>query len=960
MDPERWQRVAHLYESALERDPTAREAFLMEAAGGDEALRREVESLLAQDATPVVIDRPVLEAAAVVLESGVSLEPGRQLGPYQIERLLGAGGMGQVYQARDTRLNRTVAIKVLLHAFADDPQFRARFEREAQAVAALAHPNICTLHDVGHQEGIDFLVLEYLEGETLAARLERGTLPFEHALAYAIEVASALDAAHRRGIVHRDLKPGNIFLVRGSSTSTALVAKLLDFGLAKPPAVVGLGQPSAPATPPTLTAPGTIIGTVQYMAPEQLEGQEADTRTDIFAFGTVVYEMVTGRKAFAGKSEAGLIGAIMHAEPPALSASQPLTPPLLDRIVKKCLAKEPNERWQSVRDVGSELQWVTQAAASTALAGPTARGRRRGANIAWTLASLLGAAALVAGLYWRNGAAPVDDRPAVRLTVPSPANWSLASARPPNRLAISPDGRRLAFVAQNSKRERMLWIYQLDTTITQPLANTENAWSPFWSPDSRFVGFFADGKLRKIEASGGPAQTVCDVPGPSQAGAEPLGMGGSWNQNGVILFTYRRQLYRVDPGGAPVLADPDGGALPFFLPDGAHFLFRAPSREIGIYVERLDSHDKRPLLPGDVSQAAFSQGHLLYVRDQTLLAQPFDPKRLELSGDAVPVASPVATGTGGNAAFSVSATGVVAYEAADDVAAPSRLLWFDRRSGKQIGSIGDEADYRTIELSSSGDRLAASLVSPGSFAADLWLFGLSRGRPIRFTSSPGDETSAIWSPDDKEIVFGVDSPPGLYQKSTDLIGKATPFMAIPNNGPYNASSWSRNGRFVIYNSGPVAPISILPLEGDRKPIAFATESVGARAARFSPDGQWIAYNSTETGREEVYVAPFPGRAGKVSKISADGGRLPRWRRDSKELFFLSSDRKLMSAEVHAMGGELQFGPPRMLLPVQVKTSPFGWPYDVSPDGYRFLMTVATTTAEPSITVLVNWPALLKK
>jgi dipeptidyl aminopeptidase/acylaminoacyl peptidase len=511
----------------------------------------------------------------------------------------------------------------------------------------------------------------------------------------------------------------------------------------------------------------------------------------------------------------------------------------------------------------------------------------------------------------------------------------------------------------------MLWIQQLDTAVTHPLANTENASSPFWSPDNRFVGFFAGGRIKRIDASGGPAQTVCDIPGVTQGDStansfQGRAASGSWNQNGVILFNVERELYRVDPGGKPVLVGSNSGILPFFLPDGVHFLSRAPNRGDGISVGRLGSHEWRSLLTDRVSQPVYAQGHLLYVRDQTLMAQPFDPKRLELSADAVPVASPVATGTGGNAAFSVSATGVIAYEAADDVAAPSRLLWFDRRSGKQIGSIGDEADYRTIELSSSGARLAASIVSPGSFAADLWLFDLSRGLPLRFTSSPGDETTAIWSPDDRRIVFGVASPPGLYEKSTDLIGKATQFTAIPNTGPYNPSSWSRDRRFIIYNSGPIAPISILPLEGDRNPIAFAAESVNARAARFSPDGQWIAYNSAETGREEVYVAPFPGRAGKILKVSVDGGRLPRWRHDGKELFFLSNDRKLMSAEVQAVDGELQFGAPRTLSPVQVKTPAFGWLYDVSPDGDRFLMTVATTTTEPSITVLVNWPALLKK
>jgi Tol biopolymer transport system component len=686
------------------------------------------------------------------------------------------------------------------------------------------------------------------------------------------------------------------------------------------------------------------------MAPEQLEGREADTRTDIFAFGTLVYEMVAGRKAFEGKSEASLIGAIMQGDPPALSATQPLTPPLLNRIVKKCLAKEPGERWQSAGDIRSELQWVAETSTGTALAVSTAV-RRRFATIAWALAGLLAGAALILGLRGRTTDAPADDRPAARLTVPSPANWSLSAARPANRLAMSPDGRRLAFVAINPKRERMLWIYQLDSAIAQPLANTENASAPFWSPDSRFLGFFDGWKLKRIDASGGPAQNVCDVPGASQAGTLPLPVGGSWNQNGVILFSYRRELYRVDPGGKPVLVSSDGGGHPFFLPDGKHFLSFGP----GINAGRLDSRERRSLLPEGISHAAYAQGYLLYVRDQTLLAQRFDPKRLELSGVAVSVASTVLTGPAA-AAFSVSATGVIAYEADDDDAAPSRLLWFDRTSGKQIDSVGKEADYRTIEISSRGDRLAASIMSPGSTAADLWLFDLSRGLPERFTSSPDDETTAVWSPDDKRIVFSAISPNDLYEKSSDLIGKAVPIL---HGGP--VYSWSRDG-FILYKSapGPTGPISVLPLVGDRKPIPFAADSVGTRWARFSPNGDWIAYDSMDTGREEVYLAPFPGRPGKKIQVSFDGGRLPRWRRDGKELFFVSSDRKLMSADVRMESGSLIVKAPKTLFQTQMKPADFGWPYDVSLDGKRFLMNVSTNTTPPWITVLVNWPALLKK
>jgi Tol biopolymer transport system component len=516
----------------------------------------------------------------------------------------------------------------------------------------------------------------------------------------------------------------------------------------------------------------------------------------------------------------------------------------------------------------------------------------------------------------------------------------------------------------NPKRERILWIHQLDGGIAQPLANTENASSPFWSPDSRFIGFFADGKLKKIEASGGPALTVCNIPGMSPT-STPTSTRGTWNQSGLILFSvFLGKIYRVDSGGDPVLVNPNG-ASPFFLPDGMHFLYRAvtekyrsvPEKGIGIYAERFDGRENHLLVQGVVSQPLYSQGNLLYVQDHTLFARRFDPKRLEASGEAIPLASPVFMGIE-NSAFSVSSNGVIAYEAANNVAVPSRLVWFDR-TGKQIGSIGGEADYRFIELSSRGTRLAAGIVAPGSIATDLWLFDLSRGPGVPFISSPDSKNNAIWSPDDERILFGVNTQ-GLYEKPSDLIGAAKPFVIAPGDGPVSAQSWSRDGQFIIYKNEPFGGVRILPKQRDREPIPFPAGSGDARAAQFSPKGQWIAYSSTESGRSEVYVAPFPGRAGRKRQISVDGGNLPRWRRDGNELFFISNDRKLMSVEVHKVGGELQFRAPRMLFQTQLEIPGIGWPYDVSPEGNRFLLTVATRTTARSITLLVNWPALLKK
>jgi eukaryotic-like serine/threonine-protein kinase len=556
MDSERWQRVAHLYESVLEREPAQRARFLAEATAGDETLQREVESLLEHDSIPVLIDEPMLATAAVLLEDHSDLEPGALLGPYRVEKVLGAGGMGQVYRAIDTRLNRTVAVKVLPKTLASDPRLRMRFDREAHAIAALTHPHICTLHDIGQDAGVDFLVMEYLEGETLAAWLTSGPLSVEQALTIALDVADALAVAHRRGIVHRDLKPGNIMLTRSG-------AKLLDFGLAKPfaPPIYDSRSLVPTVTPTSLTAEGSIVGTLQYMAPEQLEGKDADARTDIFAFGAVVYEMLTGKRAFEGKSQAGLIGAIMHAEPAPISATQPLAPPALDRIVKNCLEKDPDDRWQSARDLSTQLQWIGHDSGAAVVA------RKPDRRLAWAVATLLGTALVAVGLYQIGR--PESNLPVARFTVAAPVGASLPPVfGQPWTPSISPDGTRIVFQVVRDG-EWMLALRSIgDGLESHTIPGTERSQFPFWSPDSRVIAFFVDGKLKRMNVEDGSPQTICDV---------AFGLGGTWNQEGRIVFSSAEGLYEVPAaGGTPkqLISAGDGEGFHFrpqFLPDGQHF-----------------------------------------------------------------------------------------------------------------------------------------------------------------------------------------------------------------------------------------------------------------------------------------------------------------------------------------------------------------------------------------------------
>ena len=602
----------------------------------------------------------------------MTLTAGTKLGPYEIVAPLGAGGMGEVYRARDTRLERDVALKVLAPALTADPDLRERFDREARAISQLSHPHICTLHDVGEQGGTAFLVMELLGGETLSARLAKGALPIDEALAIAIQIADALDTAHRRGIVHRDLTPGNVMLNKGS-------AKLLDFGLAKAsaPAIGGAGQSMLPTTPAHLTVQGAILGTFQYMSPEQLEGQEADARSDIFAFGAVLYEMLTGRKAFDGKSQASLIAAIIRSETPPVSHVRPVAPAALDRIIATCLAKDPDDRWQSARDLMRELRWVAESAPS-----PAAPRAVRSRALPWAVAVTLGVALIAVVLTTTRAREKLVDPAVTRLSLTPPEKSKFLRTPP----AISPDGRRVVFAATTDDGKSQLWIRSLESLIAQPLADTDNAIFPFWSPDNTSVGFFAAGKLRRMNVSGGPVTTLADA---------PAGRGGTWSPAGIIVFapTIYSGLYQIAASGGPVTPavhfDPQAPPrkFPCFLPDGRHFLYLygAGGRDQQtIRIGSVDSpEDDRILVTDADGSAVYSQGHLLFVRGTTLVARQFDVSRLELAGEEVPVAEHVGgTSYSQSWMFSVSSSGVLAYLSAGG--ADQQLTWVDR-AGQRLG-----------------------------------------------------------------------------------------------------------------------------------------------------------------------------------------------------------------------------------------------------------------------------------
>jgi serine/threonine protein kinase/Tol biopolymer transport system component len=919
------------------------------------------------------------------------LVTGTKLGPYEIESLVGAGGMGEVYRASDPRLGRRVAVKVLPSTSATDPERVRRFEQEAHAAAALNHPNILSVYDIGVHESCPYIVSELLEGETLRELLRKTSLPARRAIDYAIQLARGLAAAHERGIVHRDLKPENIFV-----TSDGRV-KILDFGLAKllqgDTSVAGA---TALPTTPGHTAPGTLLGTMGYMAPEQVRGLDVDHRGDLFAFGAVLYEMLSGRRAFAAATAVDTISAILDKHPPDLALVAGAITPALSRIVERCLEKAPAARFQTAADLAFALEALSSHSNGAAAAVPS-RSRSRGRM--WQAAtSLVALAALSAGALayrWWPRTDPTMYRsvilPPDGVIVTDPGN-----ASPARRLAISSNGRRLAFTGIDPDGRLRLWLRSLDAVIPQAVEGTEGVTFPFWSPDGRFVAFFDESapplKLKKIDG-GGPPVTLCEVP-------RQYATGATWSKDDVILFGAgpAGEILRVPAaGGTPTPVtklDAERGEIahwaPTFLPDGRHFLYLSvgsktggPLVSNGVYVASLDSTERKLLLP-DGSNVRYAEGYLLFLRGQTLFAERFDTSRLALTGDAVPIAEQVTTGgaTGRTGAFDTSETGVLVYQTGAAVftasgAPSSQLVWVDR-TRKRIGAFGDLASHADLELAPDGKRAAVSIPASSGSATpsgrDIWIYDVIRGLRTRLTFDPADETASVWSPDATQIIFASRRKGhfDLYRKAASGVGGEE--LLFADDADKMPMDWSPDGRFVLFTrlgtqSGQ--DLWILPLSGG-KPFPFVETPFTETGGRFSPDGRWVAYASNESSGSEVYVAPFPGPGGK-SQISATGGFEPLWRRDGREIYFLTSTgastaNRLMAADVKASQASFEVGTVRPLFDTGAMGAPPGGPggpgrhrYASAPDGQQFLMTVVGGV-DPAhwapITLVVNWSSQL--
>ena len=947
------------------------------------------------------------------------LGAGTRLGAYAIISAIGAGGMGQVYKATDTRLERTVAIKVLPPHWADNADMKQRFEREAKTLASLSHPHICVIHDIGQSRvsgaTIDFLVMEYLEGETLAARIERGALGVGDALKVGLEILDALDKAHRKGVVHRDLKPANVML-------TPAGTKILDFGLAKTGASGGgvLSGVSAFPTRTDLTTPGAILGTLQYMAPEQLEGSEADGRTDIFAFGVVLHEMVTGRKAFTGKSQILLMSAIATSHPEPLSKIEPATPPALEHIVKVCLAKDPADRWQAARDLLAELEWIAEGGASASAAAPVTRSAR---TRAWLWPAALGGAAITAAamavpafLYFQGPAAEPElrFRVPIQLTAEAVTVGGRGGGRGagqgfqgvsgqavfnPANFAVSPDGRAIAFVARQTPATEDAWVLYVRSAgavTPQRLPGTEDAAQPFWSADSRWIGFVAGNKLKRVEASGGPPQDICPVTG---------FLGGTWNGDGTILFGSTDGLYRVQAeGGKPELAverSDNGHYWPHFLPDGRRYLYTVWSAEPAgraIVAGTLESKETTNVLAAASNAGFVEPGYLVFQRETAVYAQELDLGTLKVSGEAVRVADEVPyNGATGRGHFSVSPTGVLAYfysagggtSTGQDTPLSDlsewQLAWISR-TGQRLESVGPPGVYRGVEVSPDTTRVAVH--RHDATGGDVYIIE-PRGSQTNLTQDASRHSSMpIWSPDGKRIVYAAlkSGKWGLYQTLSSGSGKEE--LLFESDRPKAPMSWSKDDtRIVFWVQDPKTGSDLWVLTlADKKAEPLVATPFNETHAQISPDGKWLAYASdSKDSRFEIYVKPFPAGTGGW-QVSYSGGDWPRWRKDTKELFFHAPvalgggtpypfGGPLYVAAINTASGIFEPGPARELVGFPALNHPHSGghyhPYAVAPDGERFLIVqwvpppgslsgqIGPDTYS-GLTVAMNWVQGLKK
>ena len=904
----------------------------------------------------------------------MALASGTKLGPYEILTALGAGGMGEVYRARDTRLDREVAVKILPSHLSENAEAKQRFDREARTISSLNHPNICTLYDVGHQDGIDFLVMEYLEGETLADRLCRGALPIEQVLKNGIEICDGLEKAHRSGIVHRDLKPGNIMLTKSG-------AKLMDFGLAKaaviPTAVASSSLTvtlSTPAASHPLTAQGAVVGTFQYMAPEQVEGKEADPRSDIFALGAVLYEMATGKRAFEGKSAASAMAAVLEREPAPISSIQPMTPPAFERLVKICLAKDPDERWQTAHDVKLQLKEIAQAGSQAPIqagAAPLLASARLKSRWEWGVAAVLGvvaAGALVAA--YTAGRQPM---PVIRTEInpPEKAHFNLSGDNS-GPAVISPDGHYIVFAATGANGIQ-LYLRALDDVNSRPLPGTEGAMFPFWSPDSRSIAFFTADKLKRVDVSGGSAVSICDASIPR---------GGSWNSDGTILAAlyYNAGIFRVPAsGGVPTAVTKvdyvtySSHRWPFALPDGKHFLYLAVNHDAptgpntAIFFASLDGKENR-LLFSSLSNAIYAAGHLLFMRENSLMAQPFDSAAGKFTGEPKTLHENVQYDSAiWRANLSVSGNGMMIY-ASGGISGSEILGWYDR-SGKQIGTVGDPATFQELELSPDNKQLAVTDMN--SAAATIWIYDLEGKPRTRLAYNSGVTRNPIWSPDGREVAFTSHQQQGISTQTTSGGTPERTLLSLPSRGGISAqpgdagfgavTSWSHDGRYLMYEQA--STLWVLPMSSDKKPGDNKSDDrtpikyTSGRQGAFSPDGRWVAYVFVQPGSvPEILVAPFPWTGAKW-QVSQGLGAEPRWRADGKELYYYDLSQ-LFAAEVNGGSTTFQVGTSKPLF--HLALTGLSMEYSPSRDGQRFIAITPREGSSQQLTLVQNWTVELAR